>query len=366
MDRTATHPAMARYTRGRRNRRRNPSHAHVPRSSQGAGHHQPSLRPVLRDGPRRPWRRRGQGRTPRRRGRHAKNAAVRGRRECAVHALEPKQALGGARPEIGGGPRHLQGDGRGRGRRDRELQAGYRRAARDRLRSPVRAQPPARLLLDLRIRPHWPVCSARRLRPHRLRHVRTDEHQRTRRGPAVPHPDSDHRPRGRAQRRHWHPRRPRRSRADRPRPACRHLPVRVRPLPGRVRGGRGLRDRRSSRTARARAPRQRSVPALPHRRRLHQHRLCERPLLGTDLRGARLHAAHRGPTLCDQAGSRQKHRCIGRGADAVLQARDHRALVREARSGRGSGGAGDEPRRSALGPALPSPARAPHIVLDVS
>ena len=56
--------------------------------------------------------------------------------------------------------------------------------------------PPARLLLDLRVRPHRPVRAARRLRPHRRGHVRADEHQRTRGRTAVPHPDPHHRSRG--------------------------------------------------------------------------------------------------------------------------------------------------------------------------
>lgn len=42
------------YNRGRRDRRGEPPHAHVPGSSEGAGPRHAPLRPVLRDGPRRP------------------------------------------------------------------------------------------------------------------------------------------------------------------------------------------------------------------------------------------------------------------------------------------------------------------------
>ena len=203
--RIATPPAPARYTRDQRNPRTEPSHAHVPRTPQGAGPHHPPLRPVLRDDPRRPRRRRGQGRAPGRRGRHAPDPAVHGRRERAVHALQPEQAFGGARPEIGRRPRDLQGDGGGHGYRGRKLQAGHCGPARDRLRRPVRPQPPAGLLLDLRVRPYRPVRAARRFRPHCCGHVRIDEHQRSRRRASVPHSHPDHRPRGWPQRGHRHP-----------------------------------------------------------------------------------------------------------------------------------------------------------------
>ena len=189
--------SLARYTRARTERPREPSHADVPGAPQGTGPHHPPLRSLLRHGLRRPRRRRGQGREPRRRGRHAPHAAVRGRRERAVHAVEPEQAIGGARPQVVRGSGHLQVDGRDRGRRHRELQAGHRQAARNRLRGPVRSQSSADLLLHLGIRPDRPVFLPRRVRPHRLGHVRADEHQRARGRPAVPHSDSDHRPRGR-------------------------------------------------------------------------------------------------------------------------------------------------------------------------
>ena len=80
----------------------------------------------------------------------------------------------------------LQVDGHDRGRRHRELQAGHRQAARNRLRRPVRSQPPADLLLHLGIRPDRPVFLPRRVRPHRGGHVRADEHQRTGRRTSVP------------------------------------------------------------------------------------------------------------------------------------------------------------------------------------
>ena len=209
---------------------------------------------------------------------------------------------------------------------NRELQARHRRPARDRLRSALRAQSPARLLLDFGGSAR-PVPYASRggfdLIASGMSGLMSIN------GPAdgppfrIPHPHD--RSRRGTQWRHRHPCRAGRP-ASGPEPASTSTPRSSSPgsrsgvyeaagvfatgeVPERL--GQGQ-------------PRQRALPALPHRRQLHDHRLRERPLLGADLRGCS--AAHTSPptprfaTKPDRA-SRTSRRWWKR-ADAVLRARD--------------------------------------------
>ena len=239
-----------------------------------------------------------------------------------------------ARPQGRRAPRGVPPPGARRRRRAREQPPRRRGAARRRLRDAARAQPAARLRVDLGLRPDGPLRAAAGLRPDRAGAGRRDErHRRARRRPGQVR-DPDRRPLRRAVLRRRDPVGAARARAHGPRPVRRHLAVRGRAGALDLGDGGAVGDRPRAGQARLGAPADRALPGAAHGRRLHHGRRQHAESVRAAVRGAGPPRAGRRPALRDQRRADGERGRAGRGARGGAGRARHRRLGGRARRGR--------------------------------